>query len=356
MNEIRCRHLIKQAIDVFALDLSGLVVLTEAASGYYSLTPLIAALAGADRVYSLTRDSRFGTAQDVSDATLAIGQRWGLANRIEVLTDRGDDRISKADIITNLGFVRPLDAALLQRCKRTAVIPLMWETWEYRREDLDLDECRRLGICVLGTNEHHPDLQIFEYIGPLALKLLFEAGIEVFRSTLLVIGSGEFADHVVRAAGAAGAQCSRLKPESIEQDSVLKIRDAITRLDAVIIVEHNDRRVLIGNNGPIKPDELHSLNPALTVVHICGEVQRNELCVLGLNCWPERFAPAGHMSVATDYVGPKPIVDLHTAGLKVGEQLARARLTGLSASEAEFAVLKESSLAQGFVGHHDPLI
>ena len=50
MNETRCHQLINQAISLFALDLSNMIVLTEAATGYYMLTPLIAALAGAERV------------------------------------------------------------------------------------------------------------------------------------------------------------------------------------------------------------------------------------------------------------------------------------------------------------------
>src|SRR5438034_8191063 len=85
MNEPRVRWLMEKAIEAFELDLSGLVVLTEAATGYYQLTPLIAALAGADRVLALTRDSQFGPAVDVRDATLALAARWGVDERIEVL-------------------------------------------------------------------------------------------------------------------------------------------------------------------------------------------------------------------------------------------------------------------------------
>ena len=34
MNELHVRRLIEQAISIFALDLTGLVILTEAATGY----------------------------------------------------------------------------------------------------------------------------------------------------------------------------------------------------------------------------------------------------------------------------------------------------------------------------------
>jgi len=353
MNERRCHKLITQAIGCFGLDLSGRVVLTEAATGYYILTPLIAALAGAKQVFALTRDSRFGTTAEVSDATMKLARQWGAQSRVEVLSKRDDVRISEADIVTNLGFVRPLNTQFLRRLKKTAVIPLMWETWEFRSQDLDLEECRRLGLCVLGTNEHHPSLQIFKYIGPLALKLLFEAGIEVFCSRLLIIGSGEFAEQVLVSGRVAGAQVSILNPKESKPSFLAAIQQTAPKVDALIVVEHSERRLLIGHNGDIDPEELHDLNPSLAVIHICGGVEREALVSVNLHCWPEYFAPAGYMSVGTDYLGPKQLVDLHTAGLKIGELLAHTRMQKLSPFETESMVLSESSLAQGFRGYHD---
>jgi hypothetical protein len=42
------------------LDLSGLTILTEAATGAYCVTPVVAALANADQAYALTRPSGYG--------------------------------------------------------------------------------------------------------------------------------------------------------------------------------------------------------------------------------------------------------------------------------------------------------
>ena len=67
-----------------------------------------------------------------------------------------------------------------------------------------------------------------------------------------------------------------------------------------------------------------------------------------LRCAPEIFAAAGSMSVTTDYVGPKPLIDLHAAGLRVGELLTRARQRGLDARAAELAVLETCPFAQDF--------
>ena len=54
----------------------------------------------------------------------------------------------------------------------------------------------------------------------------------------------------------------------------------------------------------------------------------------GIKVWPKNIAAFGYMSVTTEYVGAKPLVDLHTAGLKVGETSCRSRLKGLSVEES----------------------
>jgi hypothetical protein len=328
------------------LDLKGLHVLTEAATGYYILTPLIAALAGADRVYALTRDSRYGKASKVCNETKRLARLWSSADRIDVLYSRDDRRIEQADIVTNLGFVRPLDAKFLRRLKSTAVIPLMWEAWEYRPEDIDLNESRRLGIPVLGTNEHHPDLQVFKYVGMLAVKLLFELEIEVYRSNIVIIGSGEFVDITKNILQALGASVMVFDPRFEQLLGPERTYNLCKSADALIILEHLSRKVLIGSQGLIRPETLRTLNPGLAIVHICGGVDRETLDKLGFHCHPSRFAPTGYMSVATDYLGPRPLVDLHTAGLKVGELMWRKKEILKDARKVEQVLAKEHPLCQ----------
>jgi hypothetical protein len=352
MNLERIKKLIDHAILNFSLKLSGLTVLTEAATGYYMLTPTIAALAGADHVLALTRDSEYGKAVDIRKHTMELACNWNIEDKIQVLYDRDDKRIGNADIITNLGFVRPIDALFLKRVKKTAVIPLMWETWEYRTEDLDLEECRRLEIPVLGTNEHHPDLRIFEYIGYIALKLLFEAGIEILTTKIAILGGGEFAEHVKNALEAAKANVYSIFQDNSHNTDVDKINNILGQADALLIVEHHKKKQLIGEKGLITGEELFKLNKHITIIHICGNVDQNNLIKEGVRCWPKRFAPAGHMSVGTDYVGPTPLIKLHTAGLKVGECLAHIHRESANAFNSEMKVLANCELAQGFKGYH----
>lgn len=342
----RCQQLVTSAISILGLKLDGLTILTEAASGYYALTPLIAAAAGAEKVYALAHDSRFGSAAAVAQLMGSLSERWSLAHAIEPIFSKQDERVRRADIVTNLGFLRPLSGQFLASLSPSVVVPLMFETWEFRASDIDLTECRRLGIPVLGTDEHHPELRIFEYIGHLALKLLYEARIEVFGCEVIVFGSGEFAEQVVTTLRAVHTKVSHLQSRGELSSDVFKT--SFQRSSALIVVEHHDRRELIGRNGAIAPEELHKLNPSCAIVHICGSVERESLTRTGLHCVPQVFAPAGYMSVATDYLGPRPLVFLHTAGLKVGEAMAQARRDGLTGAQAEAWTLKNCALAQSF--------
>lgn len=352
-NEARCRKLIDEAINTFSLNLRGNIVLTEAATGYYVLTPMIAALSGADYVYALTKDSRYGNADKVKDETMALALTWGVKDKIEVLFSRDDHRIKQADIVTNLGFVRPLDSEFLHRLKSTAVIPLMWETWEYREEDLDLEECRRLGIPVLGTNERHPILEIFRYIGQLAMKLLFKLNVEIFRSKIVVIGGGEFGGCAVQSLQNAGASVTQFCIDKGESLQAPIGQELLSDCDAIVIVEHNCHDILIGQGGQLTAKELYELNPSVCIAHIAGGVNQRELEEVGIPFQPPCLAPPGYMSVSTEYLGPRPLIDLHTAGLKVGEMMAQAKKSRLPGFETELAVLKETNLAQGFSGYHN---
>jgi hypothetical protein len=348
VNLPRARQLIDRAIQTFRLNLQGCTVLTEAATGPYAMTSLIAALAGADEVLAITRDSRYGTAAVAEAAVEKLAKAWNVESKIRVLFSREDTRIVSADLVTNLGFVRPLNAGFLARLKPTVVIPLMWETWEWRQADLDLWECRRRQIPVLGTNEHHAELQTFGYIGHLVLKLMFEAEIEAFRSGVVVLGSAEFAEQTVNTLRTAGADVFVISPSACSGPLNAQAREHIHRADALVVVEHDAREMLIGPGGMFEAGELAALNPALTVLHICGGVDHSALQAAGIVCHPEEIAPAGYMSVNPTYLGPKPMIDLHVAGLKVGQVMSEAVRSGWIGKEAEMWALARCEYAQDF--------
>ena len=348
LNLHRCRRLAEEAIDRFSLDLRGLVILTEAATNYFSLTPMVAAMAGADRVIATGRDSRYGTLATVRAGLTQIAEAWGIADRLIITGNRNSPVLAESDVVTNLGFVRPIDEAFLRRLKQTASISLMWETWEFRDQDLDIDACRKLGIPVLGTNEEHSDLKIFTYLGHVAIKLLFELDIEIFRSRIAVIGSGKFADSICQVLRNSGVEVVT----AVVPDASMARHSCFSTVDAILVVEHRVPDMLLGPGGWLDPEWLAHINPSVGIAHICGKVSQKSLQHAGLRFTPSSIADPGYMSVTTDYVGPRPLIDLHTAGLKIGAMLARSRLRGLSALDAELEVLKNNPIAQGFKGIH----
>ena len=348
----RIEKLIKKLIRDLDLDLSHLVVLTEAATGNYMFTPLVAALANAEKVIAVTEDSRYGKSKDVIKNTLLFADYLGVEGKIEIFDVLKPALIEKADIVTNLGFLRPIDKNFISCLKPTAVIPLMYETWEFREQDLDLHECWKKGVPVLGTNEEHEALRIFDYVGHLCLKKLYEAEEEVFRSKIVLVGDNRFGKNIVKTLSAVGAEVlcvTKAEEEEVRQLGGTKIgcnlkesgvQDKMRSCEAIIINTYPSRDVVIGENGDISTKRLKELAPATAIIQLNGQVDRKSLDKYGFFCLPREEPKVGHMGWTLADLGPKPLIALHTGGLKVGELLARARLKGLNHIEAEREAIK----------------
>lgn len=335
MNTARVFRLIHEAIDVLSVDLSGLTVFTEAASGYYVVTPLICAIAGASQVFAVVADSRYGQATAVRDRTVQLAEEWGVADRIEVLYDKPFDAIQQSDIVTNLGFVRPIDSNMVEQMKPTAVVPLMKEPWEFRPQDLDLRMCWEREIPVLGTHESDGRLQIFDYLGPLCLKKLFDLGIEVFRSKIVVIGNGIFSASITDPLLDLGADVVCVDGKGAGT------YESLAGSDALIVACEPCENVAIGPRGCLPTRMLYEACPEAVVIQLKGRVDREDLDRCDIRYIPKHDPGAHFMGFTLADLGPKPVIDLHTAGLRVGELLARARLSGLDRIQSERQVLQD---------------
>lgn len=332
----RCEKFIKSRIALFNLDLTDLTVYTELGTGNYAFTCIIAAMANAKKVYAISRTSRFGTFEDNLDKLEYITRTLNIQNirdKIEVVNEKRKEHLQKADIVTNSGFIRPIDQNTLSMMKPTAVIPLMYETWEIRKEDIDLDYCRSNDILVLGVNEECPPMDIMRYSGFLVSKLMFECGLGTHKDKILVFGSGRLGNNIANFMRVNGIDFRWISlDDNIREENkpyLSKIRDIkreLSEFDVVIIAEHYHNIEILGKNGIIKTEELSEKNPLIQIIHVCGNVDINDIKQHGLNIYPEPVMPFGYMTTSADYLGPKATVELNTAGLKVGEIMARNRL------------------------------
>ena len=152
------------SIKKFELDLSGKTILTEAASGNYVVTPIIAAYAGAD-VIAITKKSRHGTVYDIEKQTYALAKSMNVEEKIKIVDNKNCIDYSIFDVVTNTGFVRPIDNTIISALSPSCVIPLMWEPWEFRNEDLFFylnslnNRVLRLSE-ILSLNENINDLEL----------------------------------------------------------------------------------------------------------------------------------------------------------------------------------------------------
>jgi hypothetical protein len=75
------------------------------------------------------------------------------------------------------------------------------------------------------------------------------------------------------------------------------------------------------------------------VVQFAGRVDVNGLLNQGVIVYPGIELQPRRMMFTLAYLGVRPVVELHTAGLKVGELMARYRLIGKSIDSSSFSGL-----------------
>lgn len=323
VNMNRELKIVAEAIKKVDLKLNGLIILTEVGSNNYVFTPIIALMSGAQKVFAWTKDSQYGRGMDNISKCIEICNKLGLDHtKIEFsIEDRPVEHIKRADIITNLGFVRPLNQYLLKNINKNAVISYMCESWEIREIDIDIDYCIQRRIPVAGVWENHPDLLVFEYCGNLIAKLCYEAGFEIRGNRILIISSDNFgllANKHLLCCGAKKVDLvcfADLQSEAIE----------FNQYDFVLLADYKSKFDLFANFQA----QVSTANNNLTIIHLCGLLEFEKFRSIGVRVFPPYDGFANRMSKTLDYLGPEPVILLHAAGLKVGELMKKNKTSRL---------------------------
>lgn len=323
-NPHRLVTLMRDAIRRCNLQLHGTTILTEAATGAYVVTPILAAMAGAEKVYAITKDSRYGTVEQVITQTKQIAELAGVSHAIEFITEISKHIVSEADIITNSGHVRPINAQMISWMKPNAVIPLMYEAWEFRPEDLDLVACRQHGIKVAGTNERHPAIDVFSFLGIMAIKLLHDAGISVYTSNILLLCDNPFKVYIESGLTSVGATVDTV--ENISDASQNKNYDAI-----VVALQPRQDPIL----SALDAETIAQNWPGVIIAQYWGDIDRSAFTTRNLHIWPIKEPKPGHMAILPSEVGPESTVRLQIGGLKAGEVLWKLNFSA-NDSEREY--------------------
>lgn len=323
-----------------ALDLTGMHVYTEAATGAYASAAAIALLSSADHVHCAARRSAYGTVDQAFQETRDLAAGLGLdTGRISFSEGHDAGKLARADLVTNSAPLRPLDADVLRHMKKSSVISLMYEPWEFRSSDLDCEAARAGEIWVVGVNETNPVVNCFPSAGALALKGLFDAGLEVFANDLLVVCANRFAPYVMGSL----AQLARSVDVLDEGEAGSRLPEGVKRLKkAAVNGRHYDALVMMDlpeegkwnisrENDSLWP--LSSLGTWDACVQVMGDIRRDDFP--GVNFFPEKIPARGCMGLNPGFLGMDLVFRNLVAGFSAGAEALRALARFGSIREAE---------------------
>ncbi|HVU83399.1 MAG TPA: hypothetical protein VHC50_01070 [Puia sp.] len=323
--------LIRQ-VNALELDLKGKTVLTEAATGAYIVTPVLAAIAGA-RVFAFSKTTRYGNVEEVFSRTRELAATFKSFPLDIHYTEKLDPEIiSQADIITNSGHLRPLTESMLQYAKPELVIPLMYEAWEWRESDMDIRYIRKRGFKIGATNERHPDVDVFNYLGDMALKQIFDAGICPYRNRFILLCNNDFGPFIAKVLARV---CDGLAVIDLDEhrdrydhgqiDWVggfpeVKVPDRYKDAEAVIFTAYPFDQNWIGEKTPIRIEQIRSSLTDPYILRYAGDLDETAVQKEGLRFFPQHVH-SGHMGILPSAIGYDPIIRLQSGGLKAGEAL-----------------------------------
>lgn len=322
-------------VQSLGLDLKGKVVLTEAATGPYVVTPILAALAGA-KVYAFSKSTVYGSVRQVIRITREVYMPYRPDLDIHFIDQLTPEIIHQADVITNSGHLRPLNRQLLQHARDSVVIPLMYEAWEWRSQDMDMDYIRERGFRVGATNERHEEVDVFSYLGDMAVKQIFDAGLCLNNNTFILVCNNDFGPYIARGVsrlcrklGVIDLPLNRknyldLPVEWLGDFPDLTIPAAYRDAEAVIFTAYPFDLTWLGNDSPLSPYALKKGLSHPMILRYAGDVDAEFLGRLGIRCFP-RDVRSGHMGILPSEIGYDAIIRLQAGGLKVAEGLLAGR-------------------------------
>ena len=275
--------IVKEQIKKFNLDLSELTVITECASGFYAYNTFVPILAKAKKVIAVSKTTSHGSYDQNKKNIENLAEELEInTSTLEIVEKLDEQHISEADIITNSGHVRPISNKIISQMKRTAVIPLMWETWEFRDDDLDLNSAIQNDILVLGTKETSSQIDMRGYAGALGLAILVYLKLEVYKTKVVLFGKEILGDAIVEMFKKNGVEYLWFvdNPANESQKSYKELgnyKDIIKSYDVILFAEHSFRDEILTKEHGLTLKDLSYLNKEIKVGIIAGNIRENDL-------------------------------------------------------------------------------
>lgn len=317
--------IINKTINDLRLDLSGKRILTEIGSNDFSFTPLIPLLANAEKIFAFIKDSKYGNAHQIKESFISRFEHLHGINRIEIFCNHlPENAIDTADIITNSYPLRPLNESILAFSKKGVVIPLMYESWELRDGEVDIEYCKQNNIHVAGTWENHPEIKVFDFVSMLGIKLALNAGYEIRQNNIFVWSNDDFGEKISQGLKINGAKV-------FHGTNIDLFYEVLPSLDFIFLCDYRETKSYFdGEDSIFSIEKIKKNNNRLGIVHLYGNVNSHLLLSEGYNVFPRKDGFSNYMTETLSYSGQIPLLRLLTAGFKVGQELLDRKYSTLT--------------------------
>jgi len=273
--------IINQSVKQFKLDLSGLGVFVPAFTYKPVLFPLVAALASAKNVFVQ------GARYDVIERLKSFENQLGGKTNFVFIDNESPHVLSNTDILIKNEALPYIDAKYASALKRNSVISVFPYDFDFLHiKDINFEDCSKKGISVIAVDPGDKNLSLYRYFANIVLKRCYEAGISVFKSKIVILGTGELMESIISLLNSCGAQIYAAHADNPEsQNYVTKhLREA----DGLILADYPPKSgMLVGNEGLIKILDLTEINPDVKIIHIAGKVQTHSLSLSNISFVPE---------------------------------------------------------------------
>jgi hypothetical protein len=197
---------------------------------------------------------------------------------------------------------------------------------------MDIAYIRKRGFKVGATNERHPEVDVFNYLGDMALKQLFDAGLCPYKNRFILLCNNDFGPYIAKV---LARLCEKLAVIDLDEhrqhynlDEIdwiggfpeLRIPDAYRNAEAVIFTAYPFDRNWIGKDGPVSIPQLKAQLSDPLILRYAGDVDAESLQQNGIRYFPQQV-PRGHMGILPSAIGYDPIIRLQAGGLKAAEAL-----------------------------------
>lgn len=311
---------IKNAINEFQLDLSGEIVLSELGTNEYAYVSFIPIIANAKKVIIICKDNSLS--ENLKLDFINFANYFNISSDSYLFLNKKDLVNVKHEItiISNCGNVRPIDSFLIDGMNQLKVVGLMYDAWELRGSDVDVEFLSKNKIKLVAVNETHSNHDIFSYVGPLSTKLCFDSNHEVLNENILVWSGDEFGNYISKFLKNFGAN------QVILTNQKEVFYENLSDLDIVILVDYNFEGEYFGVNGFFDEKMINNKNPSITFIHMFGKLNSKE----NLEIFPLIEGNTKKMSKTFSYLGFNPLYRLISAGFKVCEEVLKNQLSNLS--------------------------